>query len=65
MAETPTTEFWRDIKPIQKVFKADALPEAYVPNAAIDDDRYYVRLSETVFSRQLWISPAQNRWCTY
>ena len=63
MAEAPKSEFWRDIKPIQKVFKADALPEAYIANAAIDDDRYYVPLSETVFSRPLWISPTQNRWC--
>lgn len=63
MAEAPTTEFWRDIKPIQSVFKADALPEAYIANAAVDDDRYYVPLSETVFSRPLWISPTQNRWC--
>ena len=63
MAEAPTSEFWRDIKPIAKVFKPDALPEAYIPNAAIDDDRYYVPLSETVFSRPLWISPTQNRWC--
>ena len=39
------------------------MPEAYIANAAIDDDRYYVPLSETVFSRPLWISPTQNRWC--
>jgi len=63
MAEAPTSEFWRDIKPIAKVFKPDALPEAYIRNAPIDDDRYYVPLSETVFSRPLWISPTQNRWC--
>ena len=63
MAEAPTNEFWRDIKPIAKVFKPDAMPEAYIKNAPIDDDRYYVPLSETVFSRPLWISPTQNRWC--
>ena len=63
MAETPTTEFWRDIKPIANVLKPDALPEVYIRNAAVDDDRYYVALSETVFSRPLWISPTQNRWC--
>jgi 2,4'-dihydroxyacetophenone dioxygenase len=63
MAEAPTTEFWRNIKPISKVFKPDALPEAYVANAATDDERYYVPMSETVASRPLWISPTQNKWC--
>jgi len=63
MAEAPTTEFWKDIKPIKKVFRPDALPEAYIANAPTDDERYYVPLSETVASRPLWISPAQNKWC--
>ncbi len=63
MPEAPTTEFWRDIKPITKVFQPDALPEVYVPNAPIDDQRYYVPLSETVSTRPLWISPARNQWC--
>jgi 2,4'-dihydroxyacetophenone dioxygenase len=63
MAEAPTTEFWRDIKPIRKVFKPDALPDAYIANAPIEDERYYVPFSETVSSRPLWISPTQNKWC--
>jgi len=63
MAETPTTEYRRDIKPIKQVFKPDALPDAYIANAATDDERYYAPLSETVGSRPLWISPSQNRWC--
>jgi 2,4'-dihydroxyacetophenone dioxygenase len=63
MPEAATTEFWRDLKPIDKVFQPDALPEAYVQDAPTDDDRYYVPLSETVGSRPLWISPQQNRWC--
>ena len=63
MTDAPTTEFWRDIKPIQKVFKADTLPEAYIANAPIEDERYYAPLSETVGSRPLWISPTQNKWC--
>ena len=27
------TEFWRDLKPITSVFKADALPEVYLEDA--------------------------------
>lgn len=63
MVDAPVTEFWKDIKPIANVFKPDALPEAYVHNAPIEDERYYVPLSETVGSRPLWISPSQNKWC--
>ncbi len=62
MPDEPQTEFWRDLKPIEKVFREDAQPEVYIPNAPIDDDRYYVPLSETVGSRPLWISPQQNMW---
>jgi 2,4'-dihydroxyacetophenone dioxygenase len=57
------TEFWRDLKPIEKVFRKDALPDVYTADAPTDDERYYVPLSETVGSRPLWISPTQNRWC--
>jgi 2,4'-dihydroxyacetophenone dioxygenase len=63
MAQTAKTEFWRDLRPIEKVFQADALPEVYVTNAATDDERYYVPFTETVASRPLWISPSQNKWC--
>jgi 2,4'-dihydroxyacetophenone dioxygenase len=63
MAELARNEFWKDIKPISQVFKADALPEAYIANAATDDERYYVPFTETVSSRPLWISPSQNKWC--
>src|SRR5690606_15594240 len=62
MAEKPTTEFWRDLKPIANVFKADAKKETYIGNAPTDDERYYVPFSETVSSRPLWISPSQNKW---
>ena len=57
------TEFWRDLKPITKVFKADALPEVFLADAATEDERYYVPFTDTVSSRPLWISPTQNRWC--
>src|SRR4051794_21111437 len=58
------TEFWRDIKPIdkEKVFRKDAAPELFLPDTMSDDDRLFVPLSDTVFSRPLWISLAQNRW---
>lgn len=63
MAEAATTEFWKHVKPISKVFKPDAMPEAYIANASIEDERYYAPLSETVASRPLWISPTLNQWC--
>jgi 2,4'-dihydroxyacetophenone dioxygenase len=63
MPETARTEFWRDLKPITRVFQTHAVPEAYVEDAPIDDDRYYVPLTETVGSRPLLIAPTQNRWC--
>lgn len=63
MPEKALTEFWKDLRPIQKVFQRDALPEVYTHNAPYDDERLFVPFNETVFSRPLWISPAQNRWC--
>ena len=58
MSDTKGNEFWRSIAPIKDVFK----PEAYIPNAATDDMKYYVPFSETVCSRPLWISPSENKW---
>jgi 2,4'-dihydroxyacetophenone dioxygenase len=63
MSESPPAEFWRDIKPITKVFQTDALPEVYTSDAPTDDERFYVPLTDTVSTRPLWISPTQNRWC--
>jgi 2,4'-dihydroxyacetophenone dioxygenase len=63
VTQTNSDEFWRDLKPIPNAFKAGAAPEAYVSQAATDDERYYAPLSETVGTRPLWISPSQNRWC--
>ena len=60
---TTGSEFWRDLEPIDKVFQSDARPEVYLENAPTDDERFYVPLTETVSTRPLWISPAQNRWC--
>jgi 2,4'-dihydroxyacetophenone dioxygenase len=62
-AERTGREFWRDIPPIPQVFRRGAQPEVHVADAPVDDDRYYIPLSETVGSRPLWISPSQNRWC--
>ena len=63
MPELASNEFWKDLKPITQVFKADAMAEAYVANAAAADERYFVPFTETVSSRPLWISPSQNKWC--
>lgn len=63
MPEAATSEFWRDLKPIEKVFQPDAPPEVFIAGAASEDDTLYVPFSETVSSRPLWISPTTNRWC--
>ena len=63
MPEAATTEFWKDLKPIQDVFKPDGIPEVFYADTTSDDMRYYVPLTETVFTRPLFISPGQNRWC--
>ncbi|MFC7048754.1 2,4'-dihydroxyacetophenone dioxygenase family protein [Emcibacter nanhaiensis] len=62
MPEAPKSEFWRDIIPIEKVFKPDAAPETYYPNTTSGDERYWVPISDTVSSRPLWISPSRNMW---
>ncbi len=63
MPEAAITEFWKDLKPIQKVFQLDALPEVYSHNAPGGDERLFVPFTETVSSKPLWISPGQNKWC--
>ncbi|HEV8443432.1 MAG TPA: hypothetical protein VGQ27_08120 [Steroidobacteraceae bacterium] len=65
MPEQATSEFWRNIPAIEKskVFRPDALPEAYIRNAPTDDERYFVPITDTVSSRPLWISPQRNQWC--
>ena len=63
MPEAASTEFWRDLVPITKVFQPDAKPEVYLANAPTDDERYYVPITDTVSSRPLLISPTENRWC--
>jgi 2,4'-dihydroxyacetophenone dioxygenase len=63
MPEVAKTEFWKDIKPIDKVFQHDAKPEVYIRNAAYDDEKYFMPFTETVLSRPLWISPQANKWC--
>ena len=64
MSKQAGSEFWRTIKPIDKVFKLDARPEVYLPKVAdLQDERYFVPFSETVSSKPLWISPDRNQWC--
>ena len=63
MAEKAGAEFWRDLKPIEKVFQVDALGEVYRQKAPEGDKRLFVPFTETVSSKPLWISPSTNRWC--
>jgi 2,4'-dihydroxyacetophenone dioxygenase len=63
MSTAGATEFWRGIKPLTDVFKPDAQREVHIADAPTEDMRWYVPISETVFSRPLWISPTQNKWC--
>lgn len=63
MSETAKREFWKDIKPIPNAYKRDAMAGAYIKDAAVDDERYYAPLSDTVWSRPLWISPQEGKWC--
>jgi 2,4'-dihydroxyacetophenone dioxygenase len=35
----------------------------HLADAATEDERYFVPLTETVSTRPLWISVQQNRWC--
>lgn len=63
MSDKPSGEFWKDLKPIENVFKPDTLPEIFSQDAAGGDERYFVPFNETVFSKPLWISTSSNRWC--
>jgi len=63
MPEASGNEFWKSLKPIEKVFQFDAMPEIYAHNAPAGDERFWVPFTETVLSKPLWISPATNRWC--
>jgi 2,4'-dihydroxyacetophenone dioxygenase len=63
MPEEARSEFWKTLRPVESVFKLDALPEVYRQEAAGGDERYFVPFNETVFSKPLWISPSSNRWC--
>ncbi len=62
MAEAPTSEYWKDVKPIAKPFKDGALPDAYFAKIAEGDERLWVPFNETVFSKPVWISPQRNMW---
>jgi hypothetical protein len=61
MPQAASTEFWKDLKPIQKVFQLDALPEVYTHDAPNGDERLFVPFTDTVSSKPLWISPGQNK----
>ena len=57
MPEAAITEFWKELKPIQKVFQLDALPEVCAHDAPGGDERLFVPFTETVSAKPLWISP--------
>jgi 2,4'-dihydroxyacetophenone dioxygenase len=63
LTESTDREFWRDLKPIEEVFRPGAGEDVYIGDAPTAEERYYVPFSDTVSSRPLWISPTQNRWC--
>jgi len=63
MPEAALKEFWKDLRPIEKVFQTHSLPEVYTHDAPGGDERYFVPFNDTVFTRPLWISPSTNRWC--
>jgi 2,4'-dihydroxyacetophenone dioxygenase len=60
--ETAHSEFWKGIKPVEKVFREGGLPEVYLSKIAEGDERYWVPISETVSSKPVWISPSKNMW---
>jgi 2,4'-dihydroxyacetophenone dioxygenase len=62
MGEQPHAEFWKDLKPVAKVFREGGLPEIYASRIAEGDERYWVPISETVSSKPVWISPSRNMW---
>jgi len=62
MVEKASSELWKDLKPIEQVFKPDAALETYIANGADSDEKYFVPFTETVSSRPLWISPSSNMW---
>ena len=62
MPEAATTEFWKELKPIENSFKPGVLPELYAKDPANSDERYFVPITDTVSSRPIWISPQRNMW---
>jgi 2,4'-dihydroxyacetophenone dioxygenase len=60
--EAATTEFWKDLKPIENSFKPGVLPELYLQDPANSDERYFVPINDTVASRPIWMSPQRNMW---
>ena len=47
MAEAPTTEYWKDIKPIANAFRPGAKPDAYFAKIAEGDERLWVPFNDT------------------
>jgi 2,4'-dihydroxyacetophenone dioxygenase len=62
MADTTERTFWRDLIPVEELFRSSAAADVYIPDAATGDERYYGPFSETVSRRPLSIATTQNRW---
>jgi 2,4'-dihydroxyacetophenone dioxygenase len=63
MSQAGQTGFWRDPRPITKVFRKHSLPEMFTADIATDDERWHVPPTDTVGTRPIWISVSQNSWC--
>jgi len=51
MTDTSGTEFWRNMKPIPDPLKPGVPPEIYRSRITDGDERLFVPLSETVFTK--------------
>ena len=51
------TEFWRELKPITNVFKADARPEVFLADAPTEDERSYVPAATSSTRRRARLTP--------
>ena len=64
MSEATGTEFWRDLKPIDKPYSSPTrCPRSTSPTRPPTTSATTSRSPTRSGSRPLWISPTQNRWC--
>ena len=63
MADTTEREFWRDLKPIEEVFRPGRGADVYIATPRPTTSATTSRSPRRSAQRPLWISPTQNRWC--